>query len=868
MNHDSDCKPSSSGPARQALEAAGATARVTPKGPPRRRYGSWTLLACLGVACARLLSTDPTQPATARDGAGPFNDNDSDRAHDGARTAPAALALVTTVGAGAELPASAKAAPPPAPPAAEDSGADDDVDEARRAPELQKALANAFTRAGPNFPGQTWRDAVNSADWPNVAALIDTLPESELQKPGTRYARAIAAKELGQHALALGLLDGLESSLPLLHDEIQSTRAHCQIEVGPHDAAYQYFTREQSPDNLILAARACANGGDLARAQQTVEKALSKIRNQGESKRGRASEIKARALRAKLQETRDQGKLAARDWLWLATVEPNNAASETADESYERLSGERLTKAQRFERMRTFSLDGNLERALRERSQLAAAPGAAPAELEVTITLAWAYYHSRRDYVKAADLFRQASEQAAGTRAKYMFYEARALSRADRDLEAIDKYAELVRRFADAGYTEQAHYRIARLHYGLGHWEKAVAAYSQYLERYARDGGGKYGSASRYELAISRLGAKQRTEEAAVTLAQLAKKERRPERRAMYTHLEGVALETTREPRKLLEAIRLYRSVIEDLPLSFAALSSAARLRGLGREGVLRERLTGSLGAAVDPAGKARQLPEKAQLLADIGLHTDAERALFEERAAVRRRYAENDDQALCELYGSLDRGYRSYSFADRLFRSDELESTPSASNLWAWRCAYPRPYRDIVDAVEERYKLPEWLVYSVMRQESGFRPNVVSPVGAVGLMQLMPTTALRAAEEITGQPGAPWVPDPKRPTNVLDNVEMGGFYLGKLLSLLGGQLPVAVAAYNAGPSAVSRWLEGGQDLPVDVWVARIPYTETRDYVSYVLGNWVAYRYLDDPSDLPELELALGPASSAAAQAY
>jgi soluble lytic murein transglycosylase len=843
--------------------------RSARRGPARRRYGSWTLLACLGVACGQLLGMDPNQPSAPRAEAGPTNDNSSDAAHDGARTAPAAFALVTTAGSGAGPAAPAKAPPLPPPPAVEDSGADDDVDENRRAPELQNALNKSFTRAGPNFPGQTWRDAVNSADWPNAAALIDALPEAEQQKPGTRYARALAARELGQHALALRLLDGLESSLPLLHDEIQAARAHCQIEVGPHEAAYQYFTREQSPDNLILAARACANGGDLARSHQTVEKALQKIRNQGETKRGRASEIKARALRARLLETRGDVKLAARDWLWLATVEPNDAVSENADETYERLSGERLTKAQRFERMRTFSLDGNLDRALRERSQLAAAPGSAPDELEVTISLAWAYYHSRRDYLKAADLFRQASEKASGLRAKYMFYEARALSRADRDLEAIDKYAELVRRFPDAGYTEQAHYRIARLHYGLGHWEKAVVAYSQYLERYAKGGGGKYGSASRYELAISRLGAKQRTEEAAVTLAQFAKKERRPERRAMYTHLEGVALETTRDPRKLLEAIRRYRSVIEELPLSFAALSSAARLRGLGREGVLRERLTGSFGKEVDAeAARAHQLPEKAQLLADIGLHTDAERALFEQRAEVRRRYAENDDQALCELYGSLDRGYRSYSFADRLFRSEELESAPSASNLWAWRCAYPRPYRDIVDAVEERYKLPEWLVYSVMRQESGFRPNVVSPVGAVGLMQLMPTTALRAAEEITEQPGAPWVPDPKRPTNVLDNVEMGGFYLGKLLALLGGQLPVAVAAYNAGPSAVSRWLDAGQDLPADVWVARIPYTETRDYVSYVLGNWVAYRYLDDPTDLPELELALGPASSAAAQAY
>jgi soluble lytic murein transglycosylase len=143
------------------------------------------------------------------------------------------------------------------------------------------------------------------------------------------------------------------------------------------------------------------------------------------------------------------------------------------------------------------------------------------------------------------------------------------------------------------------------------------------------------------------------------------------------------------------------------------------------------------------------------------------------------------------------------------------------------------------------------------MRQESAFRPNVVSPAGAIGLMQLMPYTARRAADELTQQPGAPWVPDPHRPTNVLNNVELGGFYLSKLLGLLGRQMPVAIAAYNAGPLAVSHWLEAGEDLPVDVWVAHIPFEETRDYVSLVLGNWLAYRYLGNPTDLPELTLAL-----------
>jgi soluble lytic murein transglycosylase len=716
-------------------------------------------------------------------------------------------------------------------------------------------------------PDRTWQDAANTADWAGVAQLIDALPEAARSQPGTRYARAVAARELGQYTVALRALSGLESALPLFHEEIKAARAQCQMQVGPFEEAYQYFTREQSPENLILAAQTCLNASDLGRARETVERAFQKIRKQGD-KRGKKNEIAARVLRARIAEASGERRLAARDWLWLATEVPTDPAAESADAAYERLGGQKLSTAQRMERLQSFSREGELDRTLDELALLEGAPGTPPDALEVKSALAWAYYHSRKDYLKAAELFRAAAALSAETRVKNLYFEARALSRANQDDQAIARFQSIVQRYPSHGYTEQAHQRIARLEYGLGRWEKAERAYSEYLDRYAKNGGGQYAGSSRYELAISRLGAKQRTEEAAVTLGQLARKERSPERRAMLSHLEAVALETTEKPKLVEDAIARYRSIIEDQPLSFAALASAARLRGLGRPEAHRARLGAPALREFPIHGRFAELPEKARFLAAIGLHTDAERALFDERAEVRRRYSDREGQALCEMYGSLDRGYRSYSLAFSLLKSEELRKPPSADNLWAWRCAYPQPYRNIVEAVENRYQLPESLVHAVMRQESGFRPNVVSPVGAVGLMQLMPNTARKAAEEITEQPGAPWVPDPTRPTNVLNNVELGGFYLGKLLSMLGGQVPVAVAAYNAGPGAVSRWLEGGKDLPVDVWVARIPYTETREYVGHVVGNWLAYRYLANPDEVPELDLAMLPGTQAAADAY
>ena len=720
--------------------------------------------------------------------------------------------------------------------------------------------------ARPVDPGRTWQDAANASDWPAVAMLIDALPESEQAEPGARYARAVAAHELGQCRLALGALEGLEGQLALLASEIASLRAQCQLEVGPFDAAYEYFNRTQTAESLTLAARAAIKAGDLDRAEQTLERALSRVRPQ-DGKRGLQKEIAARALRANLLEARGQPKRAARDWLWLATQAATDDLGATADETYERLAGVKLGSLERLERMRAFAREGQVERTLRESARLAAAPGPVPPRVETVSSLAWAYYHSRSDYHRAALLFREAAQLSSDTRPKYEFYAARADSRDGEDDAALEALRELVRRYPGSGYTEQAHYRIARIEYERGHWDDAERAYLDYLERYGRGGGGKYAGSSRYELAITRLGSKQRTDDAAATFAFLARKERRPERRAMLSHLEAVALESTRDPAKIAEATERYRHVVEELPLSFAALTSSARLRALGVPPP-RPSLTLSAPLNQGAINDARPLPEKARFLADLGLHTDAERALFDERRAARALGVPSDGQAACEMYGALDRGFHSYATAQRLLKTDDMGRVPSTNNFWAWRCAYPEPYRDIVGAVETRYRLPRSLVHAVMRQESAFRPAVVSPAGAIGLMQLMPYTARRAAEEITQQPGAPWVPDPSQPTNVVNNIELGGFYLSKLLGMLGSQLPVAVAAYNAGPKAVSGWLAGGEDLPVDVWVGRIPYAETRDYVAFVLGNWLAYRYLDDPTDVPELRLAMIPGVRAASDAY
>ena len=136
-------------------------------------------------------------------------------------------------------------------------------------------------------------------------------------------------------------------------------------------------------------------------------------------------------------------------------------------------------------------------------------------------------------------------------------------------------------------------------------------------------------------------------------------------------------------------------------------------------------------------------------------------------------------------------------------------------------------------------------LLWGVARQESRFSPGVASPVGAIGLMQVMPETA---AELAGRQPSSEELQNPAL------NAQLGARYLKQLLQRWGNQPFLSVASYNAGPGAVEGWLTGTLPDPQrepELWTEAIPYPETRLYVKKVLGNRWSYQLLEaDPEQL------------------
>lgn len=151
----------------------------------------------------------------------------------------------------------------------------------------------------------------------------------------------------------------------------------------------------------------------------------------------------------------------------------------------------------------------------------------------------------------------------------------------------------------------------------------------------------------------------------------------------------------------------------------------------------------------------------------------------------------------------------------------------------------YPRPYDAEVNAAAELASLDAPLLYGMIRQESLFRSDAISPAGAVGLAQLSPeTAALTARAWQHPEPGAVDLLDPAM------NVKLGALHMRDLTDRFDRQMPVALAAYNAGQSAAERWLPE-ENVEADIWIENIPYNETREYVERVLWHRIVFAWLE-----------------------
>jgi soluble lytic murein transglycosylase len=248
----------------------------------------------------------------------------------------------------------------------------------------------------------------------------------------------------------------------------------------------------------------------------------------------------------------------------------------------------------------------------------------------------------------------------------------------------------------------------------------------------------------------------------------------------------------------------------------------------------------------------SRRLPlgVKNQPMQELYLMGEAETAWEHWQTLFKDRETPSFDEQLTD--GILRIGVEDYldgmfmvsNLRDRVLNEPELQAQQQTyqdlrKNPGYWQTLFPIPYWSEISRWANEHQVDPVLVLGLMRQESRFQPKIRSIAGAMGLMQLMPETAAQVAAGLKLKTYSLEKPD--------DNIRLGTWYLNSTHQTYQDNSMLAIASYNAGPGNVAQWLKELDISDADQFVESIPFSETRDYVKSVLGNYWNYLRLYNP---------------------
>jgi len=270
-----------------------------------------------------------------------------------------------------------------------------------------------------------------------------------------------------------------------------------------------------------------------------------------------------------------------------------------------------------------------------------------------------------------------------------------------------------------------------------------------------------------------------------------------------------------------------YRAVIEEL-------ESSARERPVPDDLLLRPRVL-----LADPRG--RRIVELLRLGLD-------ERARAELAEAGRKRPDKGapiapehiESMWLIALMHHRAGRHERAVWLTRWHAVDYKRAWPAGPVRLKWEIAYPRAFEDLIAKHAESYGYPSALQMAIVREESGFNPRVESWANAIGLSQLIRSTARRFGKQIGVSASRRNLVDPEK------NLAIGARFIAFLWEKWQGQVALIPPSYNAGEGAVGRWLGERGELPLDEWIEAIPGDQARRYTKRVLSSYFAYAYLAD----------------------
>ena len=224
----------------------------------------------------------------------------------------------------------------------------------------------------------------------------------------------------------------------------------------------------------------------------------------------------------------------------------------------------------------------------------------------------------------------------------------------------------------------------------------------------------------------------------------------------------------------------------------------------------------------------------KARLLANAGLND-----YIAQEIAADPDSSSWSALAEAQIYASYGEAFRAMRALKRALPYAATAPIPSIPLVY-WRILFPEPWWETIKNESAKNNLDQYLVASLIRQESEFDPTAISYANAYGLMQLLPAVGKKLAhEEGMSNFQTYQLLDPAT------NIRLGTRYLRQMLDKFGGVTEYALAAYNAGDNRVQEWQAAGPYQGMDEFVESIPFTQTREYVEAILRNIETYKAID-----------------------
>lgn len=508
-----------------------------------------------------------------------------------------------------------------------------------------------------------------------------------------------------------------------------------------------------------------------------------------------------------------------------------------------------------YERGRNLSKPNSYDKAVEVFTKLLDKPLAPPRRADVMVRAGVALHNLGRRAEAATILEQMTRSYPSDARAhEALYWLGRSYGKMGDYERALKVYQKLLDRFPQSEWADDALFFTATIHREAGDMKKALRFYTRMGLEYPAS---KYADSAVWwrAWALYTAGEYRKTEQ---TLQELVNTYPRSFLVNQARYWQGRAAEKAGKPAR---ALAYYERVLKAGPYTYYGYRAAERRDGLAASGTTAA-LTAAEGAEPCANGicaddlltdfdleegppvwtdetrrmlAAEPAFRKTLELMSLNMRREAARELWLLQGAKSRRRGTliGLSKAFFELgdYGrSLQLVLRNYEpFLDR-----PRDGTPDD----LWLLAYPQGHWESIQFYARKYGQDPYFVAAVIREESRFFTDALSPAGARGLMQVMPTTGEWVAKRIKL--------DGFERAKLFESdtaIHIGTWYLGHLMKQFKGDPLLAAAAYNAGPEAVAGWIARyGYNGERDVFVETIPFMETRGYVKKVLRNYYEYK--------------------------